>query len=592
VRTIPDSFLDELVSRSDIYDVVSGYVRLTKRSGANVFGLCPFHNEKTPSFTVNTEKQFYHCFGCQKGGGVINFIKEIENVPFIDAVEILAKRANMTVPTTDADNELTEKRQRILNLNRDAARYFHELLKSPLSQPARDYLVKRGIGKAMVKRFGIGFAPESWNLLTEAMTRKGYKTEELIEAGLANPSKSKSGEAAGGIYDVFRNRLMFPVIDTRGNVIGFSGRILDAGEPKYLNSRDTLVYNKRRSLFALNLAKKTKSDTLILVEGNIDVVALHQAGFDNTVASLGTALTPEQAQLISRHVSKVVLAYDPDEGGRKAVLRAIPILEKTGMHVTVIDLGASGDPDDYIKKHGPEAFELLVERGDDHIEYQLLNIKNNHDLTTDSGRLSYLGSATDLLSSLTSAPQREVYGSRVANIADISIDAVKTEVNKKLRNRETKQKKEFEKRVTRSAGRNQPQDKSLRYENEYSAIAEEGVIRLIIKDPSLMSVLSEKQFSETEFTSDFLRKIYLKISKRIADNKNTDPALLMADLESFETSHLTNILQKPEAMQSIDIALSEYIEKIRIEKFKDRQRDESALLEYMAQKRLLREEKK
>ena len=578
MANIPDSFLDELVSKNDIYDVVSGYVRLTKRSGSNVFGLCPFHNEKTPSFSVNTDKQIYYCFGCQLGGNVINFVKEIDNVSYRDAVEILAARVGMIVPSSNIDNELAEKRKRMLELNRSAARFFHELLSSKLAGSARDYLSKRGISKAMVTRFGIGVAPESWNLLVDSMITKNYTQDELVEAGLAKQRQQKPG-SSGGIYDVFRNRLMFPVIDVRGNVLGFSGRILDNGEPKYLNSRDTLVFNKKRNLFGLNLAKKTKSDTLILVEGNIDVVTLHQAGFDNAVASLGTALTTEQAQLMSRHVNNVAIAYDSDESGRKAILRAIPILERTGMNVSVIDLGTSSDPDDFIKKNSPDAFKLLLERSEDHIEYQLLTIKNKHNMTTDAGRLSYLTSATELLSNLSGAPEREVYGAKVAEIAGVSVEAVKTEVNKKLNIKKAKQKKNFEQKVSRPTVAVQPQDRSLRYTNEYSALAEEGIIRSLIRDPSLMNIIIETGFSKDDFTSDFLSKIFNILSVRIADNKDTNAALVMAELENNEASHLTMILQKPDGKQNSEKIIREYIDKIKTEQFKQRQPDESTLLE-------------
>ena len=310
----PERFLDELTERNDIVDVVSQYVRLTKKSGANLFGLCPFHSEKTPSFSVAPDKQIYHCFGCGKGGGVINFIMEIENLSFPDAVAFLARRANMPLPE-EAQSEDTSRRARLLELNRDAARFFHDMLKSPQGAPAQDYVRRRAISPAMVTRFGLGFAPDSWESLANAMRRKGYSDQEMFEAGLVKHGKS------GGVYDAFRNRLMFPVIDVRGSVIGFSGRILGDGEPKYLNSPETPVFSKSHNLFGLNLAKKSKNGYIILVEGNIDVVSLHQAGFDGAVASLGTSLTPEQARLISRYTNEVVLCYDSDEAASFSLLK-------------------------------------------------------------------------------------------------------------------------------------------------------------------------------------------------------------------------------------------------------------------------------
>ena len=360
--SIPDSFLDELVSKSDIFDVVSGYVRLTKRTGSNIFGLCPFHGEKTPSFSVNTDKQIYYCFSCQKGGGVINFIMEIENISFRDAVEILTKRAGMTLPENDIDKEIVEKRHRMLELNRDAARHFHELLASSISESACEYLVKRGISKSMIKRFGIGVTLDSWNNLIDAMMSKGYKLNELIDAGLANKHKAKPDQSNNEAYDVFRNRLMFPVIDVRGNVLGFSGRVFDGGDPKYLNTHDTLVYSKKRTLFGLNFAKKSKSGMLILVEGIFDVIALHQAEFDYAISTpVRTVLTEDQARLISRYANETIIAYNSDEEGHKATLRATALLEKAGVNVKSINIGDSKSSEEYLKKHGTEALKELLE---------------------------------------------------------------------------------------------------------------------------------------------------------------------------------------------------------------------------------------
>jgi len=572
---VPDSFVDDLVSRTDITEIVSGYVRLTKRSGANMFGLCPFHSEKTPSFAVNAEKQIYHCFGCGKGGGAINFVMEVENVPFRDALEILARRAGLTVPEDGTPDELAGKRRRMLELNRDAARHFHEMLNSPAGGAAREYLAKRGITKAISTRFGIGAAPDSWGALLDAMAKKGYSRQELIEAGLVRRSSKKEG----GTYDMFRNRLMFPVIDVRGGVIGFSGRVLGEGEPKYLNSPDTLVFNKSRNLFALNFAKKTKSGMLILVEGNIDVIALHQRGFDGAVASLGTSLTPDQARLMSRFTEKAVLAYDSDEAGRKAALRAIPILEKTGMGVKVVDMGASKDPDEYLARHGADAFKLLLERSENHIEYRLMAIQNKCDMASDEGRLSYLAAATDLLAELESKPEREIYAARVARAAGISPESVQNEVTKKYESRKAKQRKDFERRVARPTGTMQPSDRELRYENEFSAVAEEGVIRCIVRDASVLKTVAETGFSQEEFTSPFLLKVYEALTKRVSEGRDTGEAQILSELSSGEAAHLSAILQKPEALPDSDKTVREYIEKIRTEKFKSDVPDNGLLLE-------------
>lgn len=573
-----ERFLEELTSRSDIVDVVSEYVSLTKRSGSNMFGLCPFHSEKTPSFSVSSDKQIYHCFGCGKGGGVINFIMEIENLSFPDAVRFLAQRAGMAVPEDDGPAEEHGRRTRMLSLNRDAARFFYENLKTPQGKTAVEYIKRRGISWEMVKRFGLGAAPDSWNSLTDAMIKKGYSIGELLDAGLV-----KKGQK-GGAYDTFRNRLMFPVIDVRGSVIGFSGRILDDGEPKYLNSPDTFVFNKSRNLFALNLAKKTKQGMLVLVEGNVDVVALHQAGFDCAVASLGTSLTPEQARLMARYTDQVVLSYDSDGAGVKAAQRAIGILEKTGLHVKVLRIDGAKDPDEYIKKRGADAFRILLERSENHIEYRLLTVKEKHDLSTDEGRIGFLAEATEILSGVESAVEREIYGARVAELAKISAEAVQNEVKKAYRRRIAGQKRRQARTEMQPKLAAQPVEKSIRYENVLSAAAEEGVIRLLLLDPALIK--SAGDLLPEEFTSPFLRKAFCLIQERWQDGRTISIPALTPELEPAEISRLTVILSRPEALENGEQAIADYIEKIRTERLK-----QSAGEDIMAVREKYREKK-
>ena len=576
---IPSSFLDELVSRTDIAELVGDYVRLTKRSGSNLFGLCPFHSEKTPSFSVNSDKQIYHCFGCGKGGGSINFVMEMENLEFRDAVEFIARRAGMTVPESGDNNETAGKRKRMLQLNRDAAIFFHKTLTSPLGGNARGYLAKRGISGTMVTRFGIGTAPESWTLLLDAMTAKGYSKQELIDSGLARKSK-KAGEA----YDYFRDRLMFPIINVRGDVIGFSGRILGDGEPKYLNSPDTIVFKKSANLFGLNIAKKTKAGMLILAEGNTDVIALHQAGFDCAVASLGTSLTAEQARLMSRYADKIVVAFDSDEAGHKAALRAISLLEKTGAKVKVLSMTGAKDPDEFLKKHGSAAFDRLINLSEGHIEYRLMMIKNNAELTTDEGRIAYINTATDLLTKLDSSPEREIYSSVVADVSGVSKESISAEVAKKLKRKGTKQKKDFEKAVTRPKTAILPADKSLRYQNEYSAAAEEELIRCFMLDTSLIKTAQSLDFSSNEFTSPFLRKIYDELLRRITNEEDTATALIMSALETSEAARLTVILQKPDTLPCSEKPIRDCILKIRNEQLKLADPNEDLLLEIRRRK--------
>ena len=550
----PEKFIDELVERNDIVDVVSGYVRLSKRSGANQFGLCPFHSEKTPSFAVNPEKQIYHCFGCGKGGSVINFIMEIENLGYRDAVAFLARRVGMTLPQEQDDAE-SRKRARMLALNKDAARFFYEQLSSPGGKRAAEYMARRRISPATAKNFGLGFAPDTWDSLEKAMRLKGYSDFELADAGLVRRGKS------GGFYDTFRDRLMFPVIDVRGNVIGFSGRILGDGEPKYMNSPETLVFNKSRNLFALNLAKKSKSGYIILSEGNIDVVSLHQAGFDSAVASLGTSLTPEQARLLSRYTSQVIIAYDNDGAGMKASQRAITILEKLDVKVKVLQLSGAKDPDEFIKAKGPEAFRKLLEGSETQVDYRLRGVTEKYDLSQDEQKVEFLKEASDLVARLPGPVERQVYAMRVATLAGVPNDVVSAEVERRRKRLVTKAAREEERQQERPERQAQPSEKELRYEDPVSARAEEGLIRLLSLDPALGA--REKLPEAAAFSSPALGHIYSVLLERIRQHESVSSANLGEALTGPEMSLLVRIQQAPENLQQGEKALEDYIKCIQ-----------------------------
>lgn len=554
---IPESFLQELIERNDIVDVVGSYVRLTKRSGSNQFGLCPFHSEKTPSFSVSPDRQIYHCFGCGKGGGVINFIMEIENLSFPEAVEFLAKRVGMTVPEQENSRE-AQKRRRMLDLNRDAAKFFHSCLSKPEGEAARRYMQRRRLSPAIATRFGLGCAPDTWDSLLKAMRNLGYNDKELFDAGLVRAGKN------GGFYDTFRGRLMFPVIDVRGDVIGFSGRILGDGEPKYMNSPETLVFNKSRNLFALNLAKKSKSGYIILAEGNIDVVMMHQAGFDSAVASLGTSLTAEQARLISRYTNEVVIAYDSDGAGQKASQRAIGLLEKLDVKVKVLRLSGAKDPDEFIKAKGADAFRNLIEKSENHIDFRLQTVTDKYDLSVDEQKVAFLKEASELVAHLTGTVERQVYARRVAAMAEVSPEVVAQEVERRrkyaLRTARKGEIRELEHPVKQF----QPKDRELRYENPESAAAEEGIIRLMLMDQGLFKGRQLPQ--PEEFSSPALGRIYSVLRKKLEDREIISMATLAAQLTPQEVSLLAQIQQKPERLRNGDQALTDYIDKIRQQK--------------------------
>ena len=554
----PEKFITDLVERSDIVDVVSGYVQLTKHSGANLFGLCPFHSEKTPSFSVNRTKQIYHCFGCGKGGGVINFIMEIENLGYRDAVELLARRAGMAMPEEANDRE-SRRRGRLLALNKDAARFFYEQLSTPAGQAGRDYMRSRRIGAAVAKSFGLGYAPDSWDSLRKAMRAKGYTEQELFDAGLV-----RRGKSGNSFYDTFRNRLMFPVIDVRGNVIGFSGRILGDGEPKYMNSPETPVFDKGRNLFALNLAKKSKSGYIILSEGNIDVVSLHQAGFDSAVASLGTSLTPEQARLLSRYTDQVIIAYDNDGAGQKAAQRAIGILEKLDLRVKVLRLTGAKDPDEYIKARGPDAFRNLLEASENQVDYRLRSVADKYDLEIDEQKVLFLREATDLLARLPNAVERQVYGMRVAAMAGVGADAVNAEVER-LRKRLLRSAQKTEEREQLRT--DSPKERELRYEDPASAKAEEGLVRLLFLDP----VLARRQTlpKPEDFSSPALGHIYAALLELIEQGRAVNLGVLGEKLSQSEMSLLVRIQDEPEDLSRGEQALGDYIRKINAKKTYD-----------------------
>ncbi len=550
----PEKFIDDLVARNDIVDVVSGYVRLSRRSGANQFGLCPFHSEKTPSFAVNPEKQIYHCFGCGKGGSVINFIMEIENLGYRDAVAFLARRAGMTLPQEQDDAE-SRRRTRMLALNKDAARFFYEQLSTPAGRRAKDYMARRRISAATAKNFGLGFAPDTWDSLEKAMRAKGYSDFELADAGLVRRGKS------GSFYDTFRDRLMFPVIDVRGNVIGFSGRILGDGEPKYMNSPETLVFNKSRNLFALNLAKKSKSGYILLSEGNIDVVSLHQAGFDSAVASLGTSLTPEQARLLSRYTDQVIIAYDNDGAGIKASQRAIGILEKLDVKVKILQLSGAKDPDEFIKTRGAEAFRKLLEGSENQVDYRLRGVTEKYDLSQDEQKVAFLKEASDLVARLPGSVERQVYAMRVAKLAEVKDDVVTAEVERRRKRLVNQAFRAEEREQTRPERQAQPAERELRYEDPESARAEEGLIRLLSLDPELGTSggLPEAE----DFSSQALGHIYDVLRRRIAQHESVNSANLGEVLSGPEMSLLVRIQQDPVDLQQGGRALEDYIKCIR-----------------------------
>ena len=566
----PQAFIDELTARNPIEDVVSQYVTL-RRSGANYFGLCPFHGEKTASFSVNPGKGMFYCFGCHKGGGVINFQMEIEGLSYPDAVRALAKRAGMEVPEDEQYQSRYRQQERLWALHKEAARYFHAQLYAPAGAAALNYALGRGMSKGTLTKFGIGYAPDSWTGLVDAMRGKGYTDQELRDSGLVTVSRKN-----GSLFDRFRDRLMFPIIDVRGNVIGFGGRIMtdDKSAAKYLNSPETLIFNKRKNLFALNLAKKSKLGYLILVEGYMDAIALHQYGFDCAVASLGTALTEDGAALLSRYTDQVVLIYDGDAAGQNATARAIPILEKTGLQVKVLQMRDAKDPDEFLKKFGADRFRLLLEESANRVEYQLGAIARKYSLRDDDQKVKFLQECAELISTLGSAVQREVYSGRVAETAGIGMDAMKLEVDRARKRRLAREKKKQEKQDLAPAQNLQPKTRAIRYDNIRSAVAEEMVLAMCMQAPDLLDQI--RDLTPEMFSSPVLGRAFGQMLTR--HRQQLDVSLNgLTDFSQEEMSHIAGILQRQQGPVNEE-ALLDCVRTIRREYQAGRVEDEKDIM--------------
>ena len=532
----PQEFLDELTARADLPQVISRYTQLTSR-GDRLWALCPFHGEKTASFTVSPEKQQYYCFGCGKGGGVIQFVMDIEHLEFPDAVEFLAEMYHMEVPH-QADERLLNIRKRVLEANRLAARFFCDQLANHPTAEVAAYVKKRALQPATIRRFGIGYAPDSWNALTDYLKSKGFAEHELVEGGLA-----RKGERS--VYDYFRNRLMFPIIDVKGNVIAFGGRVLsgEAKGMKYMNTNDTPVFLKKNNLFAYQMAKKSGSDKILLVEGYMDVVSLHQAGFPFAVASLGTALTEEQARLLSKAANEIIISYDTDAAGTAATERAVKIISQvTDKTVRILRVPGGKDPDEFIRTNGPEAFERVLQRCDEQMEFRLGALKNGLDMKNDEDRISYIRKAAQLLTELSSKLEVEIYAGRVAEAAGVTRDAVVAEVESlRKKQRRTEQKKQHADDMSVDRQLQPPRETGVRYDQPVAARFEEGLIALVADHPGLAKRAALRVQPE-DFTAEPLRTIFFRMIETIGDGDTLNMSVFQNELEDGAVRLLSRIM--------------------------------------------------
>jgi len=556
----PDSFLQELKLRSDITEIASSYVNL-KRHGRNMVGLCPFHGEKTPSFNIYTENGSFYCFGCGAGGDVITFIMKIENLDYVEAVKFLAQRAGMEMPENTYDDSLSKLRMRIYEANREAARFFHATLLSQRGQSGLNYLRGRALSDRTIRHFGLGFADDDWNSLCNHLKNKGFSEYEIYSANLA--FKRKNGN---GIYDRFVNRVMFPIIDLRGNVIAFGGRIMTDEKPKYLNTSDTPVFKKSENLFSLNNAKSSGTRTLILCEGYMDVIALNQAGFTNAVATLGTALTNEQAVLMKRYADEVIICYDADGAGQKATARAIDILRNAGLPIKILTVPSGKDPDEFIRSkgdNGPAAFKLLIEKCGNDIEYRLMKLKENYNLNTTDGKVAFLNEAVKIVATIESPIERDVFASKLCAELEIDKNAFLEQISKvKRRDRRENIKKETRQIQAELNGQS---DKINRehYKKPRSSSAEEALLVYLINNPDYANSISER-VTPDKFSNSLIKRYYEYVLSKIKSGYEPLTSV-SSDFNSDEVSYLYKLISTTIPAASTREAVEEYINVINEE---------------------------
>lgn len=558
---IPDQFIQELKSRMSIEDVISEYVSL-KRSGRSYMALCPFHNEKTPSFSVSPENGFFHCFGCGAGGDVITFIRKIENLDYVEAVKFLAKKVGMDVPENGRDDGMGKLKARIYEANREAARFYHKQLYSPAGKQALDYLRKRQLTEKTIIHFGLGYSPSSRFELINYLKSKGFSGSELITANLANQSQK------GYPFDRFSDRVMFPIIDLRGNVIAFGGRIMTDIKPKYLNTSDTPVFNKSRNLYALQFAKNKANGQLILVEGYMDVIALHQAGFENAVATLGTSLTNEQALLMKRYCEEVVICYDADDAGQRATQRAIGILRPTGLRVKVLTVPNGKDPDEFIKSYGEQGsarFRMLLEKTGNDIDYEINKLKGQFNTDVIEQRVEFFNRAVPIIAEIQNSVERDVYITKLSEELNVEKSAVSHLVEQYTDKRKNKQRNEEQIRAAKELSAiNDKMNKEKQFKLK-AAAAEEALIAIMLINPDT-AIKIVRIVDPTLFLTSFNRRIYEVLSERVKNGREIGIEDISSDFSVEEMGKITGIIiSRPRENDPMGAA-EEYIQVLENEK--------------------------
>ncbi len=560
---IPRDFVQDLCGRIDIEDVISSYVDL-KRAGRNVKGLCPFHNEKTPSFTVFPDTKSFYCFGCNASGDAISFIMRIENLAYVEAVKLLADRAGMAMPDEGYDDSFAKLKVRILNANREAARFYYSMLREEKGRPGLEYYRKRKLSDEIITHFGLGYAPDEWSALYDHLRSLGYNDNELLQANLARKSQK-----TGRLYDNFRNRVMFPIMDYRGNVIAFSGRrVNEEDNPKYVNTSDTPVFKKGDGVFALNFAKNSGTRQLILAEGQMDVIAFHEFGFTNAIATLGTALTKEQANLISRYADELLICYDNDEAGRKATARALQILGETGMKLKVVNMEGGKDADEILRIYGKEKVNSLIKGSENEIEYRIGKELEKFNVLTDDGKLKFLSAAAQILAECTPM-EREIYSQKLANEFSISKDAFDSQIKAveyqvRKRKREEKARAETRQMTDSFSDENNPE----RMRNLRAAKAEETLIASLMRNPDFFAKIKDK-FSPEDFVTEFNRRVMKELIGLIEGGYSTAVSMFNENFTPKEINSIARISRLSEMTANTVRECEDCIAVIREEKGKN-----------------------
>ena len=578
---LPQQFLDELRMANDITSVISSYVSL-KRSSRNMVGLCPFHSEKSPSFTVFSDTQSYYCFGCGAGGDVITFIKNVENLEYIEAVKFLAQRVGLRMPEDSINDAAARLKEKTYKINKLAAKFYYEQLISPAGKRGLDYFASRKLDPKTIKRFGLGFAPDGWTSLVDFLRGQGFSDKDMVAAGVAAVSQK-----TGRVYDYFRNRVMFPIIDLRGNVIAFGGRVLGDEKPKYLNSPDTPVFKKTKNLFALYLAKSSKERRLILAEGYMDVIALHQAGFDCTVASLGTALTSEQARMIANYADEVIVAYDSDGAGRKATQRAFTIFDELGIKVRVLSVPGAKDPDEFIKKYGAQRFKLLLDDSSSVTDYRLAEVAQKNDPSTPSGKVQYLRDAAQIISEINSPVERDVYIRKLGEELSVSHEAIAEQVKGILkRKKRAEEKKDAGNLVMAvNAGLERSDPERMKFKKE--AVCEDNILYILYRNPDRLEYILSK-LTDDSFVTATNRRIFLALCQIIRECSVPDMTQLSQYLSSEDLSRVARLLASNRDRGDINRLLDDCITVLASAKTLPKnddikEMDDAALMEYMRQ---------